>query len=265
MSKGRPNSDASPLRILAVTQGLWGERIAEHLIANAPPHWSVDTWGAPRALPPIVDDPEDFLPADLPEVDLILSLGEVGGLAQLIPAAASRTGAQAVIAPIDRQEALPAGLARQLQTWLEQIDVACICPKPFCSLTTSSYNRPPLKQSYDHPTIQQFAEHFGRPEFEANVEGGRISAIEVTRDSACGCAQHVAENLVGTPVADAVEEAGLLHHHFPCLASMGKDADYNDTLMHVSGNFLKDSLKEELKTHLSTVYISPHGRVDDEG
>jgi hypothetical protein len=265
MSKGRPKPGASPLRILAITQGLWGERIAEHIKTTAPPHWSMDSWGVQRALPQIIDDPEDFLPAVLPEVDLILSLGEVGGLAQLIPAVASRTGAQAVIAPIDRQEALPSGLARQLQTWLEQIDVACICPKPFCSLSESSYNRSPRTQSYDHPTIRRFAEYFGRPEFEVSVEDGYIVAIEVTRDSACGCAHHVAENLVGTPVYEAIEKAGLLHHHFPCLASMGKDVDYNDTLMHVSGNFLKDSLKEELKPHLSIVYISPHGRVDDEG
>jgi hypothetical protein len=29
--------------------------------------------------------------------------------------------------------------------------------------------------------------------------------------------------LIGLPVDQAVEAAGMLHHHFPCLASMNKD------------------------------------------
>ena len=42
--------------------------------------------------------------------------------------------------------------------------------------------------------------------------------------------RYVSENLVGTPVEDALEEAGMLHHHFPCLASMTKDKPIISTL-----------------------------------
>jgi hypothetical protein len=55
----------------------------------------------------------------------------------------------------------------------------------------------------------------------------------------------------------------MLHHHYPCLASMNKDADYLDTLMHVSGNLLIDAIKDELSAHLATIYIRPHGLTDD--
>lgn len=252
------------LRLLAVTQGQWGERIATHIQASAPEDWNVEIWAAPRVLPLVIDDPEDFLPPALPEADLVLSLGDVPGLAQLIPDVVRMTGARAVIAPIDRNESLPPGLESQVKRWLDDLGVRSAFPKPFCSLTPAAYNRSPLVTTYEDPFIQRFAEHFGRPEFEVTVEGGRVASVEVKRDSACGCASFVAENLVGEPVDESLEKAGMLHHHFPCLASMNQDRDYQDTLMHVSGNLLKEAIKDEVESHLSVIYLRPHGRVDEE-
>jgi hypothetical protein len=250
-------------RVLAVPQGMWGERIAENIVALAPSAWEVNVWAAPRVIPPIVDDPDEFLPDELPGADLLLALGEVPGLAQLIPDIVRMTGARSVLAPIDRSESLPSGLALQLEGWLAQVGVSIVFPMPFCSLTPETINRPPRKTAYDDPLVRQFAMHFGRPVFRATVDKDRITGIEVLRDAACGCARHVAEGLVGLAIEDAVEEAGLLHHHFPCLASMNKDPEYQDTLMHVSGNILKDSLKDEIQPYLSVVYLQPSGRVED--
>lgn len=260
--KGASASD-NLFQILSVTQGKWGERIAENIAVNAPTDWVVHSWAAPRVLPPIVDDPEDFLPPSLPQVDLVLALGEVSGLVQLIPDIVKMTGAKAVVAPIDRNESVPPGLATQLTQWLKEIDVPVALPKPFCSLAEDSYNRKPLVETYDDPLIQRFAAHFGKPEFQVTVEDEKIVAVEVQRDSACGCAKYVADNLIGVKVDEAVEKTGMLHHHFPCLASMNQDQDYNDTLMHVSGHFLQDAIKEGLGSNLSTLYIKPAGHIDE--
>ena len=250
-------------RVLAVTQGLWGERIAENVLARAPSDWEVNVWAAPRVIPPVVDDPDEFLSDGLPRTDLLLALGEVPGLAQLVPDIVRMTGARAVLAPIDRKESLPPGLALQLEGWLAEAGVPIVFPIPFCSLTPETINRPPRKASYDDPLVRRFATHFGRPVFEVAVEKGRIARIEVLRDAACGCAQHVAEGLNGVAVEDAAEEGGLLHHHFPCLASMNKDPDYQDTLMHVSGNFLKEALNEALAPHRDLAkYLRPAGLSD---
>jgi hypothetical protein len=259
---GAAGADSS-LNILAVTQGQWGERIAANITANAPSDWSVQSWAAPRVIPPIVDDPEDFLPVSLPQADLVIALGDVAGLAQLIPDVVRMVGAKAVIAPIDRNESLPPGLARQLEGWLENMGITAVFPKPFCSLTETSYNRTPLVLQYENDLIARFAQHFGKPEIKADVEEGKINSTEVIRDAACGCARYVSENLIGTPIENALEEAGMLHHHYPCLASMNKDSDYLDTLMHVSGNLLIDALKNELSAHLATIYLRPHGLTDD--
>ena len=64
----------------------------------------------------------------------------------------------------------------------------------------------------------------------------------------------------GTLVDDSSEKAGMLHHHFPCLASMTQDPDYDDTLMHVSGHLVRDTVRAEVAEHLAPVpYLRPHG------
>ncbi len=56
---------------------------------------------------------------------------------------------------------------------------------------------------------------------------------------------------------DAEFGAGMLHHHYPCLAAMGIDPDYSDTLMHVSGNLTVDAIVNAVKPHRQTAYFKP--------
>jgi hypothetical protein len=172
--------------------------------------------------------------------------------------------AKAVIAPIDNNESLPPGLARQLKQWLDSMGVESVFPKPFCSLTETTYNQKPLLTPYDIELVREFARYYGRPEFNIDVEDGRITSVEVSRDAACGCARSVAQGLVGIEVDESIDKTGMLHHHFPCLASMNQDGDYHDTLMHVSGHILQDSVKGRIKDHLSpTPYLRPEGHVEE--
>jgi len=256
--------DDSPFVIIAITQGQWGERITDNIHRFAPPSWTVRHWSAPRSMPLLLDDPEEFLPVSFPKADLILALGDTAAVAQLIPDVVRMSGAKSVIAPIDRNESLPRGLAAQLQRWLDDLGAVAAFPKPFCSLTETSYNEPPITVQYDDPNIKRFARHFGKPQLKVTMDGDKhISNVEVERDSACGCARYVAQGLAAAPVNDAEYEAGMLHHHFPCLASMNQDSDYKDTLMHVSGHILRVAVKEEIKDHLDpTTYLQPQGRAE---
>jgi hypothetical protein len=256
-----PAPQAAPVfRVFILSQGAWGERIADNLEAFCPADWQVRRWKAPAALPLIIDDGLDFLPAELPPADLILSVGDTPGVAQLVPDAVRLTGARAVIAPIDRTESLPPGLARQLRGWLAVLDVPVVFPKPFCSLTETTVNLPPIVEHYDNALIRRFAHHFGRPELILSVAGGRVGLGVIARDSACGCAHHVISGLAGQRVDDAEHEAGMLHHHFPCLAGMTTDPDYGDTLMHVSGNLLRRAVRAEVADHVEpAAYWRPHG------
>jgi hypothetical protein len=251
------------MRILAIISGEYGQRHAEHLRKHGPPEWTVESWRAPGVLPPIVDYPEDYVPDTLPPADLVLSFGENKGIAELVPDVARVTGAEAVIAPVDNEAWLPRGLARQLRGWLEEMGITCVTPKPLCSLTETAYNVSRRKQiAYEDPLIAEFARHFGRPDLRLTIDPKtrQITAVEVQRDAVCGCASYVAEGLVGLSVDEAEHEAGMLHHHYPCLASMGIDVDYGDTLMHISGNILKDNVGEQVKRFKRITYISPGKR-----
>ncbi len=250
------------MRILAIITGEYGQRHVNNIRAHGPDDWQIEVWQAPAVLPPIVDYPEEHLPPSLPHADLILAFGEHKGVAELVPEVARMTGARAVIAPVDREEWLPRGLARQLRGWLADAGVTCVTPKPLCSLTETHYNVRRHRMEYDDPLIAEFTRHFGQPNLHITVDpdARTIAAVEVLRDAFCGCARFVAQGLVGVSADDAEQDAGLLHHHYPCLAGMGVDPDFNDTLMHVSGNILKEQVGEEVKPFNQVRYIVPGQR-----
>lgn len=62
---------------------------------------------------------------------------------------------------------------------------------------------------------------------------------------------------------EAEQEGGMLHHHYPCLASMGIDVDFSDTLMHVSGNIMRDEIANRVKPYKRVNYIAPGTRSDE--
>jgi hypothetical protein len=253
------------MRILAVISGEYGQRHVDNIRTHGPTDWVIEVWKAPSVLPPVIDYPEDYLPDTLPPADLILSFGEHPGVAELLPGIARMTGARAVIAAVDSEAWLPRGLARQLRGWLEDMGVVGVTPKPLCSLTDTHYSIGRRQRiGYDDPLIAEFARHFGQPDLLITVdpESRRIISTEVLRDSVCGCARHVAQRLVGVSADDAEQEAGLLHHHYPCLATMGVDSDYDDTLMHISGNLLKSNVRPQVKPFKDVRYMATAERSD---
>ena len=243
------------MNILAIVSGEYGERHVANIRKNGPQGWTVQTWVPPRILPQIIDEPEEFLPASLPPMDLVLAFQEDARAAQLIPDIAKLCKAKAVIAAIDREEWLPRGLAQQLFQWLAKAGISSVFPKPLCALDDQG------EKERASPQIAEFARHFGRPTFriECDASTRDIVLAEVTRDAVCGCARHVAQRLVGVNADDADRVAGLDHHHFPCMASMDDDSDFHDTLMHVSGNIMKQSVVQALGPWRKTSYFTPDG------
>lgn len=252
------------MKILAVVSGEFGRRKARIIREHGPQHWHVHEWTAPAHFPIVIDDPLDFIPDQLPSADLILGLGEHPGIAELYPDIAKLTGAKSMIAPIDNNAWLPKGLMNQLRGWMKEVGVFCVFPKPFCSLTETSYSLRGQRVEYSDPLISEFAKYFGRPRVRVTVDpdSQTIASVTVERDATCGAVRYVAENIVGRKVDDAEYEAGMLHHHYPCLASMGIDNDYNDTLLHVSGNATRDAFAEAVKPYRTVMYFKPEGFVE---
>lgn len=219
--------------------------------------WHIVAWQAPTHYPIVIDEPRDYLPAALEPADLLLALGEHPAVAELIPDLCRLTGARAVIAPIDNPAWLPKGLANQLRGWLDEMGVASVFPKPFCSLTEKSYSLRRERVEYDNALIAEFARHLGMPRFRVEVHSDKIARVEVERGSPCGCSRFVADGLAQAPLYDAEFGAGMLHHHYPCLAAMTIDPDYSDTLMHVSGNLTVDAIANAVRPYRKVAYFKP--------
>jgi len=250
------------MKILTViSDGEYGKRHLANIQAYKPESWEIEVWEAPATFPLIIDYPEDHLPETFAPVDLILSFAEHRGVAELLPEIAKMSGAKAVIAAIDNDAWLPRGLARQLVGWLERMNVSCATPKPLCSLTQTDYKVTRRERvPYESPHISEFARFFGQPvlDIKVDTETGTIQTASVETDAVCGCARHVATGIAGMQVDEVEEKAGLLHHHFPCLASMVKLNDYNhDTLMHESAHLLVDNITEQIKPYKQVRYFQP--------
>jgi hypothetical protein len=238
--------DQSTMHLLAVVQGKYGQRKVRNIQTNGPQGWTLNVWNAPTDLPAVVDDPRIFLPEELPRSDLVLSFGESPGVVSLIPDIAQRTRAKSVIVPVDNVGWVPRGLANQLRAWLADLGVTSAFPKPFCSLTESSYGLKRLQTNYRNPFIAEFARHFGKPCFRFQYDDSRIASAQVVRDSACGCARYVAQNLAGLPIDQAKPRAEALHDEYPCLADTDPDEDYHHPLRRVSSDLIKEAVGAEI-------------------
>ncbi|MEA3341531.1 MAG: DUF166 family protein [Chloroflexota bacterium] len=234
------------LRLFVLYQDHYGQRILENVQQHAPEAWTVTAWRAPSNLPLVVDDPLSFLPTHLPAADLVLSLGENSGAAQLLPSIVERTGARALIAPVDNVIWLPDGLIRQLRVWMAAIGVAAVFPKPFCSLTETCYNVRRQEVSFEDSWIGEFAHYFGRPVLKIARDGEKIAQVEVERDTPCGNARSIARQLIGMDAREAVIQAGLFHHHYPCRATMRVDPGLDEPLIQAAGNFMRRAVEVEI-------------------
>lgn len=225
------------MRILALTKDWYGQRIFGNVKTRAPEGWlveEVDFSGV--RLPPLVDEPKDFLPENLPETDLILFLAQDAGLIQLLGAAAQKTGAKSALVAVDKTGWLPQGLQHQIDEELARLGVYCAFARPLCSLT------PP-----GDPLVDEFAKNFGLPQVEADVGDGKVKKVSVLCGAPCGSTHYIAEKLAGISTEDAAEKAGLLLHNFPCMASMTYDNTVKETLMHIAGYKIKNAVKKAVK------------------
>ena len=103
------------MHLLIAYQGHYGKRITAHIRQHKPADWKIETITLPPVLPVLIDDPTEFLPDSIKRANLVLGLCENEGAAQLIPGLAIKSGAKAVIMPIDNAKWITQGLKNQLK------------------------------------------------------------------------------------------------------------------------------------------------------
>ncbi len=237
-------------RILALVHGEFGKRKVKNIRERGPPHWVVEAIELPVDLPTVIDDPAEFLQKEVPKADLLLALQENANAAQLIVDYVKLSGAKALLAPVDTTEWLPEGQRNQIHRQLRALGVECAFPRPFC-----------VFEECGNLYLDEFAKYFGKPVFKIQWDHDNVTDVQVVRGAPCGCSVFVADKLKGVRVDESPEIAGLAHHHYPCLASMTREPDLDDTLMHKSGFKTKEAVDKEIEPYKKkrASYLDPSG------
>jgi hypothetical protein len=99
--------------------------------------------------------------------------------------------------------------------------------------------------------LGSYGENFGAPEFEVEIEDGKISAVKVIRGAPCGASWEAAKRLIGHPAEDAVRKIGL-ETQFYCYADpSGWDPIYGKSPVHFAGKIHSKELQKAIEKVLA--------------
>jgi len=207
-------------------------------------------------LPEFVEEPEEFLPKNLPPVDFIMVVGIHQDLLAELPFYLKDKGVKAVVVPIEDPKWVPAGLQVQVLEDFEKYGIQAAFPKPFCALSKdyNEYNKVGFHLTKKHNFIHDFIEHFqiGVPivSFLLSKDGKSIEDRCVIQSAPCGSTYYVVQQLKGKYIDNSElslnEKISKAHHAYPCNASMDQDNVLKDTILHVGGYMIRNAIRREL-------------------
>ena len=196
----------------------------------------------PTQLPVMIErSPRAFLPPDVPAADVAISSDLHPDLLLELPSLLkdTRSGVKALIVPRER----PDSIARaQLEEACAAEGLEIALPKPFCEFLPRE----------DQPVLKRFVDTFkiGRPELRLELDRrGRIQHVSVIRSAPCGSTWYVAKQLEHLNAADTPELFARIseaHHAYPCTASMERDRELEETILHKAGYLIRAAVEAGL-------------------
>ncbi|MHA1298596.1 MAG: DUF166 domain-containing protein [Candidatus Helarchaeota archaeon] len=198
-------------------------------------------------LPPFIEEPEEFLPKDIPEgIDVLFVVGIHPDLLSAIPDWAQEHGIKAIIVPIEDGKWVQLGLENSIAKECKEKGIEVAFPRPACALEPSG-----------QPIIDKFIEIFkiGKPKVEFNLDNEKLVSYNVLRTAPCGSTFYVCRQLLGKTI-DELNETGAeviskAHHSFPCSASMMVDPVLKDTNLHIAGYLIRAAVFEAIEKNSS--------------
>jgi hypothetical protein len=162
-------------------------------------------------LPPIVEDPEEYLPPSI-DADLVLDYLRHPDLSQELCLRCSALGIPVV--------------ASGKKCRIEGV----FTPPTCCGLSRND-------------RLGAYGERFGAPELAVEVRNGIISAVRVVRSAPCGATYDAAERILGWPFQDATVRIGLETQFFCYADPSGWDPMYGKSPVHFAGDVHKAALR----------------------
>ncbi len=191
----------------------------------------------PRELPSFIDDPQEYLPDAVPDVDVLVVIGLHPDLLAGLPSLVKESNVKAILVPLEDREWCPPGLRTQVAEELSEAGIEVVFPKPFCSLTLTG-NR----------YIDLFVERYriGRPLIKVEVEDEVIRSAHVVRSAPCGATWYIARQVSGKTIKGVWEIVSKAHHSYPCTASMQPDPEIGDTILHRGGYMAREAVRDAI-------------------
>ena len=210
-------------------------------------------------VPEFIEEPEEFLPKNLPPVDFLMVVGIHQDLLSGLPFYLRDKDIKAVIVPIEDPKWVPAGLQVQVLEEFEKYGIQAAFPKPFCSLSKEQdeYNKIGFHLTKEHNFIYEFIDHFkvGVPiiSFLLSKDGESIEDTCVLQTAPCGSSYYVCQQLKAkyfkngkSGVLSLNERISKAHHAYPCNASMDQDSILKDSILHIGGYLIRNAIRREL-------------------
>ena len=210
-------------------------------------------------VPEFIEEPEEYLPKNLPPVDFLLVVGIHQDLLSGLPDYLKDSGIKAVIVPIEDPKWVPAGLQVQVLEEFEKYGIQAAFPKPFCSLSKelNEYNKIGFHLTRKHNFINDFIDYFkiGVPivSFLLSKDGESIEDACVIQSAPCGSTYYICQQLKSKYFKNGNsgnlslnERISKAHHAYPCNASMDQDSILKDSILHVGGYLIRNAIRREL-------------------
>ena len=211
-------------------------------------------------IPDFIEEPELYLPKNLPPVDFVLVVGIHQDLLSGLPYyLKDKKSVKAVIVPIENPKWVPAGLQVQVLEEFEKYGIQAAFPKPFCALSRelNEYNKIGFHLTKEHNFVYEFIDYFkiGVPivSILLSKDGESIEDSCVLQSAPCGSSYYVCQQLKskyfkngksgGLSLNERISKA---HHAYPCNASMDQDNILKDSILHVGGYLIRNAIRREL-------------------
>jgi len=200
----------------------------------------------PSTLGDFIDDVEPYLPKAIPQADIAIVMNVHPDILFGLLPKLKEAGVKGIIGCSEKPKELPLGQRKQLEELGANLGIETAFAKPFCAMRPD-----PAK-----PNIAAFLEKagIGDPLIEVALQKSRegkdhIVAANVVRSAPCGSTWFVAKRLLGLEPdqPDIRERISEAHHAYPCTASMDRDTELGDTILHKGGYIIRDAVENAFK------------------
>ncbi|HOT07315.1 MAG: Thymidylate synthase [Methanosaeta sp. PtaB.Bin039] len=200
----------------------------------------------PDTLGDFIDDVEPLLPR-VPPADIAVMVNVHPDILFGMLPLMKEAGIQGIVGGSERPKEMPLGLRKQVEEKAAELGMEAMFAKPFCA----------LRPDPSKPKISAFLEKamIGDPVIEMVMQKGRkgkdsILAANVVRSAPCGSTWFVAKRMVGLEPdqPDLRERVSEAHHAYPCTASMERDMEIGDTILHKAGYIIRDSVEDAIRS-----------------